>query len=736
MTHRYLLALFLLVNTARAQAPIVTARTPVRNALVAPRTADVALTFSQPIDATTASAIAVYPAQSGRKAGVYTTAGNTVNFNPTTDFKAGEKVVVSVPATVRGTNAVAAARQVHEFTTAVAGTGVGNFRLGANTYTGTAAREVATGDVDGDGDVDFVNGNQYGGSGVYVNRNGGNAAGTNTGVFTTTQTVAIVDQPFDLALGDADGDGDLDLFVATSELQVWLNGGNASGSNTGQFSAPAFVNVGLGARSVALGDVDGDGDLDAVVASGNGTAFIVRLNGGNATGSNTGVFSNGGTYTVGYSIVAVALGDVDGDGDLDVLSTISGSSGPAVSVSINGGNAAGSNTGVFTLSQSVRLGGAPEDVVLGDVDGDLDLDFVTTSGGSVAVSLNGGDATGSNTGVFGAVRYVAGISGAFCVTLGDLDADGDLDLLASQPSYIGAGNTVYARLNGGDATGSNTGVFSGGYSAVAGLMTYKIALADLDGDLDLDLLAVNYDSNTVSVRFNQPPPPVLTSVSPSSGVAGTVVTVTGTNLTGATLVVNGRPATAGGNTGTSFAFVVPTGATATGNLVVTTPGGVATVAFAVQLAITSTSPAANGRNASRTSSPFRATFTEPITTNSAGNLRVFSAQSGGSKSGTATSVGNNVSFAATNGTPRTNFQPGEGINVTIPASMTSAGGIGAPKRVLQFTAATAGTGRGYYAPTSSLALSNAPAAVAVGDVDGDGDLDRVPANRGAGSASL
>ncbi len=72
-------------------------------------------------------------------------------------------------------------------------------------------------------------------------------------------------------LGDLDGDGDLDAFVGNSGAnQVWLNSGDGNFTNSGQ------VLGSLDARSVALGDLDGDGDLDAFVA--NTTANVVWLN--------------------------------------------------------------------------------------------------------------------------------------------------------------------------------------------------------------------------------------------------------------------------------------------------------------------------------------------------------------------------------------------------------------------------------------------------------------------------
>src|SRR6185295_2833939 len=123
-------------------------------------------------------------------------------------------------------------------------------------------------------------------------------------------------------LADLDGDGDLDALVGES------SGNAVFFENTGTASAPAFAapmtnpfglaDVGS-YNAPALGDVDGDGDLDALVGEDSGNAVFFENTGTASAPAFAAPMTNPfGLADVG-SYGAPALGDVDGDGDLDVL---------------------------------------------------------------------------------------------------------------------------------------------------------------------------------------------------------------------------------------------------------------------------------------------------------------------------------------------------------------------------------------------------------------------------------
>ena len=286
---------------------------------------------------------------------------------------------------------------------------------------------------------------------------GGNAVFTNSGQ-TLSQSRGFP------ALGDLDGDGDLDAFVSSHNgpSKVWFNNGNGYFSDSGQ-------NLGfVYSYSAALGDLDGDGDLDAFVANYEGELNQIWLNDG------SGHFAKAGqSFGTGYDHY-VALGDLDGDGDLDAF--IASYFNLPDKIWLNDGYGVFSDSGQNLGNKSTR--GA----ALGDVDGDGDLD---------ALSIN--DSTGNDlwlndgTGHFTASGQTLGSSNGCCGEFGDVDNDGDLDAVIGVVDRTG--NMVWLNDGAGHFTDS-------GQRLSTSPTTYP-ALGDLDGDGDLDLFFGNSGADEI-----------------------------------------------------------------------------------------------------------------------------------------------------------------------------------------------------------------------------------------------
>lgn len=312
-----------------------------------------------------------------------------------------------------------------------------------------------------------------GGTAVFMLLFLGQAALLAGGLYSNSGQSLGGDNTYDVALGDVDGDNDLDAFAANfTNNRVWLNNGSGAFSNSGQ--TPGTQN----SQGAALGDLDGDTDLDAFVAN-YGADNEVWLNNGSGTFTNLPQMMNPTANSLD-----VALGDVDGDNDLDAFVANDGLN----EVWVNDG------TAVFTLSQTLGGNDISHDVVLGDVDGDNDLDAYVANGSAGAEAdelwLNNG-------GIFTASGQLLATSWNEGAALGDLDGDGDLDIFLA--TWIGA-DTVW--LNQGGAQGGMTGEFSDSGQSLSGNGSMDVALVDLDYDNDLDAIVAKWTPNPDEIWLN------------------------------------------------------------------------------------------------------------------------------------------------------------------------------------------------------------------------------------------
>jgi len=275
-----------------------------------------------------------------------------------------------------------------------------------------------------------------------------------------------------LASADVDGDGDLDLLVNDSfdsifsNVRVFTNDGAGGFTDTGV----SLFSQSVDNMQAVFADVDGDGDLDLVVAAqtkstDDGVAALFRNDG---TGSFT---EDSGAGLTGLSIPTLDAGDIDGDGDVDLVQTGDDASGtPQTILYRNDGS------GAFTEISNAGLAGASRgSSVFADVDGDGDLDVIVTSELGTALYRNDG------TGVFTAVAGTDVPSlGDSDLDLADVDGDGDLDLAAAGNSNANSMGDVF--FNDG------SGLFIEANAGIIDVAKGTADFADVDADGDPDLL--------------------------------------------------------------------------------------------------------------------------------------------------------------------------------------------------------------------------------------------------------
>jgi len=375
--------------------------------------------------------------------------------------------------------------------------GTPSFRsLGPGVVSGLARPTFA--DIDGDGDLDAFVGS-CGFTDFFENTGSAGAPAFSPSV---REPFGLDDVPFDSGCGspafaDIDGDGDLDAFVGE------YYGNTFFFRNTGTATAPAFaagstsafgltgVGSGLGYATPELVDIDGDGDFDALIGDQDGNTNFFR-NTGTALAP---AFAAPATNPFGLANVgswaSPSLVDIDGDGDLDAFvgdywytyffPNTGSASAPAF---------AAPSTSVFPL-----LFSRPSPA-FADLDGDGDLDaFVGIFDGSTIRFENTGAASAPAflqvpPNPFGFTNDNA--SSAFA----DSDEDGDLDAFFGDS----LGNITFQE-NTGTATAPAFGARSTNPFGLADVgSNASPALADLDGDGDLDAFVGELNGSTLLFR--------------------------------------------------------------------------------------------------------------------------------------------------------------------------------------------------------------------------------------------
>ncbi len=340
---------------------------------------------------------------------------------------------------------------------------------------GETGNGVALGDLDGDGDMDAFVANDFSpGEGNQTWFNDGD------GVFSSGPQVGTADGHA-VALGDLDDDGDLDAITATDSpisAEVWLNQGGAQGGNEGEFAAGGSLGS-FSEYGVALGDIDNDTDLDALVV---GNSNQVWLNNGNAT------FTAGPSLPFLFSESA-ALADLDGDSWLDVVVT-DAAVGSSSQIYWNNGDWT-PGPGTFTPGDLLPMGGLVKGTAVANLDGDTQPDIFLAGYGQEQIYWNEGGR------LFTTTAPLPLNDSSWALALADVNGDALMDAVVGNISA--EPNRVW--LNEGGRTFTVTQEFG---DELGLYWNRGLGLADLNGDNAPDLFEATTADDRVWINQSSP----------------------------------------------------------------------------------------------------------------------------------------------------------------------------------------------------------------------------------------
>lgn len=297
--------------------------------------------------------------------------------------------------------------------------------------------------------------------------------GTGRGDFVAGDTTYVGEWAASLALGDVDGDGDIDAAVAGNrwhDVRLLVNDGAA------RFTEELRIEVGEGLRNVAIGDVNADGDADLVI---NTYGLQVWLNQGGGTFERA-------VLSESISGAHMLLADLDGDATLDVALA----NWIMNRVEIHHGN----RDGTFAAAEFYSVGDEPTRLAAGDFNEDCRIDLAVNDAWSSEVSI----LLATSTGAFEPdARITVGVQPRSIATA-DFDGDGHLDLAVTE----GGATTVSDDIN--LLLGDGLGGFRAGPQVPGAMTPMHVIAADVDTDGDVDLLTLNAWSEGISVAVAEP----------------------------------------------------------------------------------------------------------------------------------------------------------------------------------------------------------------------------------------
>jgi FG-GAP-like repeat/Abnormal spindle-like microcephaly-assoc'd, ASPM-SPD-2-Hydin/FG-GAP repeat len=336
---------------------------------------------------------------------------------------------------------------------------------------------IVVGDFNGDGKLDIATISGFDNAVVSV------LIGLGDGTFKPYVTTTAGTQGGSIAVGDFNGDGKLDVAVSDNSIGVDI----MLGKGDGTFQAPVGYATAADPRMVVVADFNGDGKLDLATTNAESETISVLLGNGNGTFQ----AHKDNSTAKAASCISLAVGDLLNDGRQDIVAGCQALG--LLGVLLSNGD------GTFKAIKTYPVPIGVTDVAVGDVNGDGKLDVAVTNGGTNVSVL-----TGTGTGTLKAAVTFGTNFGPTGVVAVDLNGDGKADLVTANsgsPFGVITANVSVLLSNGKDLFAARTDYKVGG---ATGNGAYSgIATADLTGNGKPDLIVPITYSDEVSILLNK-----------------------------------------------------------------------------------------------------------------------------------------------------------------------------------------------------------------------------------------
>ena len=587
--------------------------------------------------------------------------------------------------------------------------------------TGLQPSSVFTSDFDGDGKSDMAVAN-FASNTISVFRNTSSTGSVSFAAKMDFATGAGTTWPNSVSIGDLDGDGKPDLAVTNSSSNTISVFRNTSTPGSVTFATKVDFAAGNQPLFVSIGDLDMDGKPDLVVANHSGNTVSVFRNTSISGTIDATSFAAKVDFATSGNANSVSIGDLDGDGQLDIA--VTDRSFNFVSVFRNT-----STPGFVSFASKVDLatGYWPNSVSIGDLDGDGKSDMMVANQSSSTVSVFRNTSTSGNISFASKVDFSTGAE-PNSVSIGDLDGDGKADLTMVN---FKSGNVSVLR---------NTSI--GGAVSFAARLDYatgdgprSMSIGDLDGDGKPDLAVANRNSSTVSV-LRYVPLPTLTTTSPTSVTPFTATSGGNINSDGGDAVTARGVCWSTAPNPTVALSTKTFDATGTGTFTSSLTDLSPFTTYYVRAYATNSQCTAYGNELifateklAITFSPISGPVGSTVTISGMGfnsvangNIVFFGATMAAVSVATTTSLTATVPAGAT-------YQP-----ITVLNTATGLTGASAVPFGVTFTGGVINASS--YRPKVDFITGTSPQSVAIGDLDGDGKADLAVANRSGNTVSV